>query len=458
MNLSLDEIIIFTKGNLYKETENNISISGISTDSREITVGDLFIPLIGVRFDGHSYINRVQNSGAAAALWQQNVAIPADINIPLIIVKDTLVALQQLAHNYRKKIDPVVIGVTGSNGKTSTKDLISSILSTEYRVHKTKGNLNNHIGLPLTLLTMPVDTEVVVVEMGMSNLGEIKALSIIAMPDIAVITNIGESHIEFLKSRENIAKAKLEIIEGLKKDGKLVLLGDEELLRKSIELKNKGNNIIWVGKNEDNDFYPKEIKMDENYYTQFIDNKSESYIIPLIGTHNVVNSLMAIQVGKLLKISEANIRKGLLNLQITGMRLEKMSAKNGALILNDAYNASPTSMKASIELVASFNSHGKKMAILGDMLELGERSKTYHEEIGALCAKLGIDFLITTGDFGEFMACQAINQGMSREKVCNIREIENIARYVLQLTDSDTVILVKASRGVHLEKVIELLI
>jgi len=463
MKLLLDEIVAFTNGTLYKEennsiTKDSISISGVSTDSRKITKGDLFVPLLGERFDGHSYINIVQNSDAVAALWQQDRVIPEGITIPLIIVEDTLMALQELAHNYRKKIDPIVIGVTGSNGKTSTKDLITSIIGTQYRVHKTMGNLNNHIGLPLTLLAMPAATEVVVVEMGMSNLGEIKLLSKIALPDIAVITNIGESHIEFLKSRENITKAKLEIVEGLKENGRLVLFGDEPLLKNSVELKNKGNNIIWVGKNEVNDFYPREIRMNENNYTQFIDNEGESYIVPLMGTHNVINSLMAIQVGKLMNISRENLHKGLLNLQITGMRLEKMTAKNGALILNDVYNASPTSMKASLELLASFNGCDTKMAIIGDMLELGEKSKDYHEEIGSLCARLGINLLITTGEYGRLMADQAISEGMNIENVYNISEIENIAKYTLQLTNSNTVILVKASRGVHLEKVIEQLI
>lgn len=463
MILSLDEIIVFTKGELHKEENNSIAndiitISGVSTDSRNITNGDLFVPLIGERFDGHVYINIVQNNGAVAALWQKDRAIPDGVTIPLIMVDDTLEALQELAQNYREKINPIVIGVTGSNGKTTTKDLISSIIGTEYRVHKTKGNLNNHIGLPLTLLAMPEDTEVVVVEMGMSNLGEIKVLSAIAQPDVAVITNIGESHIEFLKSRENIAKAKLEIIEGLKENGRLVLLGDEPLLRNSVELKNKANNIIWVGKNEDNDLYLKEINMDENNNTQFIDSEGESYKLPLMGTHNVINSMIAIQVGKLLNISKENLRKGLLNLQITGMRLERMTAKNGALILNDVYNASPTSMKASLELLASFNGYVKKMAIIGDMLELGDMSKHYHEEIGKLCAQLGIDLLITTGVNGKLMAIQAINEGMNGENVYNINGIENIARFTFQLSDSNTVILIKASRGVHLETVVEMLI
>lgn len=463
MKLLLDEIVAFIKGELHKEennsiTKDNIAISGVSTDSRNITDGDLFVPLIGERFDGHSYINLAQNSGAVAALWQKDRDIPDGLTIPLIKVDDTLKALQELAHNYRKKINPIVIGVTGSNGKTTTKDLISSIISTEYRVHKTKGNLNNHIGLPLTLLSMPDNTEVVVVEMGMSNLGEIKVLSTIAQPDIAIITNIGESHIEFLKSRENIAKAKLEIIDGLKEGGTLVLLGDEPLLRNSEELKNKADNIIWVGKNEDNHLYPNEIQMDENNFTHFIDNEGKSYTVPLIGAHNVINSMISIQVGKLLNISEDNLHKGLLDLQITGMRLERMTAKNGALILNDVYNASPTSMRASLELLASFKGYAKKMAIIGDMLELGDMANVYHEEIGKLCAQLGIDLLFTTGEYGELMANKAINEGMSNENVYNISEIENIAKYTFELVDSDTVILVKASRGVHLEKVVEMLI
>ncbi|KXG43775.1 UDP-N-acetylmuramoyl-tripeptide--D-alanyl-D-alanine ligase [Tepidibacillus decaturensis] len=457
MKLTLNEIIQSVSGRLYQPFTEKLAVTGVSTDSRKISKGDLFVPLIGERFDGHQFIKMAEEQGAVVALWQSLKTIPKDVKIPFILVADTLVALQDLAKYYRKKINPTIVAVTGSNGKTTTKDLIASVLSTTYSVHKTKGNLNNHIGVPLTLLTMPEETELAVIEMGMSNKGEIALLSEIAKPQIAVITNIGESHIEFLGSRKAIAAAKLEVIEGLQENGTLILNGDEPLLRDYLANQNLHFHLKWVGENKENDVYPVKVNLDGTKGIQFNSQDQVSYSLPLLGLHNVINALMAVEVGKCLHISIEKIQQGLKDPKLTSMRLEKMIAKNGAILLNDVYNASPTSMKASLQLLSTFQ-NDKKIAVLGDMLELGEYAKEYHLEIGRVCAGLQIDLLVTTGKDGRWIAEGAKEAGMVEEQVHYIKDFNHLSEFVLQHSNQKTMILLKASRGVHLEKVVESLV
>lgn len=460
MKCSVKEILQCIEKSRYEDKReylhlNEIEISGVSTDSRKTAQGDLFVPLSGDRFDGHSFVQMAAERGAVLSLWQEAIPIPETIPIPLLFVPDPLKALQQLAQCYREQVNPFVIGITGSNGKTTTKDLMASILSTQYRVHKTKGNLNNHIGVPLTLLSMPNNTEIVIIEMGMSGFGEIELLSKVAKPDIAVITNIGESHLEHLLSRENIAKAKLEILTGIKENGWLILNGDEPLLRTEIEKMDLPLQLIWVGKDQKSDFYPLKIEMMNTDGVHFITGDGGQYDLPLLGTHNIINSLMAIQAGKILNVSHEEMKEGLKNLSLTSMRLEKMKAKNGSTVLNDAYNASPTSMKASLNLLSTFASY-KKIAILGDMLELGENAEGYHREIGKICADLQLDLLITTGSLGKWIAAGAMEHGMTQ--VYHFDDMDQIGSFVLEQSDVDTFILVKGSRGIHLENVVDQLI
>jgi len=440
---------------LHQRVAMELEVTRINTDSRNVSKGDLFVPLIGTHFDGHSFVQTAADKGASLSLWQKNKAIPEQLAIPIIIVPDTLLALQQLAKCYREKINPIVIGITGSNGKTTTKDLISSVLATTYHVHKTKGNLNNHIGVPLTLLSMPEDTQIAVIEMGMSHLGEIETLSKIARPDIAVITNIGESHLEFLKTRENIAKAKLEIVHGLKQDGWVILNGDEPLLRSALQSNSHSFQTVWVGLKDKNDLFPVEWFPKETEGSHFITNDHLMYDLPLLGTHNVLNALLAIQVGKVLKVPYHRIQSGLGHPELTGMRLEKTRGKNGSFILNDAYNASPTSMEASLKLLSTFDQY-KKIAVLGDMLELGEHAEAYHEKIGAMCADLGIDLLLTTGRWGKKMAEGAKKNGMGM--VYYMETLDQMSSFLLQQTDEHSIILIKGSRGVHLEQVVKQLV
>ncbi|WP_339062305.1 UDP-N-acetylmuramoyl-tripeptide--D-alanyl-D-alanine ligase [Tepidibacillus marianensis] len=457
MKLTVKEVLETTKGTTHFQGEE-VVINGVSTDSRNIQQGEMFVPLIGEQFDGHDYILNVEKKGAVASLWNRSKPIPKEITIPVIFVDDTLQSLQDLARYYRNKVNPKVVGITGSNGKTTTKDLIASILKTDFHIHKTQGNYNNHIGVPLTLLSMPENTKVAIIEMGMSHLGEIEVLTQIARPDLAVITNIGESHLEFLKTRENITLAKLEITKGLKENGVLILNGDEPLLRNVLKGMEHSFRLIWVGKNEQNNHrYPLNMVQEENEM-RFTDSSGEPYQLPLYGSHNVMNALMAIEVGSQFGLSSSKIRNGLARPEMTSMRLEKVVAKNGSVLINDAYNASPTSMKASLQLLTTFTQYSKKMAILGDMYELGEYAEHYHKEIGTICSSLNLDLLITTGKFGQLIAKAALNSGMIQEQVCHFEDIERISPFILQHTDRNTIILIKASRGMHLERVVQQLL
>ena len=456
MKLTVQEIVKAVNGQLTSPILDKLEIVGVSTDSRKIAQGELFIPLIGEQFDGHDYIEGVIEKGAVASFWDQSKAVPESLAIPLIMVNDTLEALQNLATYYRNKINPKVVGITGSNGKTTTKDLVASVVSTHYRVHKTMGNYNNHIGVPLTLLAMPEQTEVAIIEMGMSNRGEIALLTKIAQPDIAVITNIGESHIEYLGTRENISLAKLEILEGLAENGIVVLNGDEPLLRET-KMDLTRFRVRWVGTKENNDLYPVAINPESTGVT-FMDVNKNRYTLPLYGEHNVINALMAIEVGRQLLVPNEKIYTGLASPELTSMRLEKVMARNGCSVLNDAYNASPTSMKASLHLLMTFTQYKKKIAVLGDMFELGKEAEHYHQEIGKLCAALQVNLLITTGKHGRIIYDSALYNGMDKTLVHHFDNMEQIGSYILDHSDENTIVLIKASRGMHLEQVVNQLL
>lgn len=454
MRLSLKEIAMEVNGQLLN-AEENLIITGISTDSRSINRGDLFIPLAGEKYDGHTFVSAAISAGAIVSFWGKDIAISEEA-IPLILVCDPLIAMQKLAQYYRKKIDPIVIGITGSNGKTTTKDILSAVLAEQYQVHKTKGNLNNHIGVPYTILSMPADTEILVVEMGMNQIGEIALLTSIALPNHIILTNVGESHIEFLHTEKRIAEAKLEILQGLAKDGYAILPGDQELVREEVTRYNLGN-IIWVGRLKKNDNYLTELRENELAQLIFKDINGDEYQLPLIGIHNAINALMAIELAKLLNVNVDKIKSGLLKVQLSGMRLELIKLDGNSIILNDAYNASPTSMRCALELLASLDSYKYKIAVLGDMLELGATAEKYHYEIGRLVAELKINYLIVIGDFAEETIVGALQNRMGLTKVKKVRSVEEIVEILQKKKIDNRAILIKGSRSNKLERVIELL-
>jgi UDP-N-acetylmuramoyl-tripeptide--D-alanyl-D-alanine ligase len=431
-------------------TTNDVLITGVSTDTRTLEVGNLYVPLQGEQFDGHHFLSRAIDAGAKAALWQADRDVP-QTDIPLIIVPDTLIALQQLAKRYLAEVGCKVVAITGSNGKTTTKDLVASVLATTFAVHKTDGNFNNHIGLPLTVLQMPASTEIAVLEMGMNHLGEISVLSQLAKPDVAMVTNIGESHIGYLGSREKIAEAKLEICDGLAANGMLLIDGDEPLLQVAKEVQT--TSIGWDAACDEG---PESIEMHGLDGWSFTSRKTGSrFMVPLLGKHNIKNALFAVETGRLLGVSETNIAKGLEEVPMTPLRLQLLTAKNGMQVIDDSYNASPTSVYAALELLLATDAN-VKWAVLAGIEELGAEEQAYHEQIGSFAADLGIS-LITVGEKGRWIYEGAQQRNQQGEQMHFATRAEAYA-YLLDVGDKDTIILVKASRKAGLDYLVKQLV
>lgn len=451
----VDQLAGDLRGNV---TAQALCFSGVSTDSRQISPGQLYVPLVGERFDGHDFVAQAIEQGAVAVIWERKKPLPQQKKVPFILVDDSLKALQQMASAYRKELDIPVVAITGSNGKTTLKDLVATVLSGRYRVHKTQGNLNNHIGVPLTLLATPEATEIIVVEMGMNHAGEIDRLSHIAQPHVAMITNIGESHLEFLGSRDGIAQAKLEIGHGLVRDGIWFVNGDEPLLRR--ELAKEQRQVTYIGWEEKNDDVPLSFVQEGLKGISFSSRQSGvSFQVPLLGRHNAIHALLAIAVGRHFDVPNETIQKQLAEVQITGGRLEIQQAKNGMHLINDAYNASPTSMKAALNLLCDLEPNREKWVLLGDMLELGEQEKAFHEEIGEQVASLEIQHIYTLGERGKWISARAKEMNQNEQRM--IRHFSSHEEAVVHLSkvgSESVLLLVKASQGAKLEKVVDQLI
>ncbi|OJE47623.1 UDP-N-acetylmuramoyl-tripeptide--D-alanyl-D-alanine ligase [Bacillus proteolyticus] len=448
MNLKKLEEVVDGEG--LQESFHHIEIHGVCINSKNIKEGNLFIPIIRVK-DGHEYVKEAMDNGAVASLWKKSYGTPPK-GIPIIFVDDTLFALQQLAQFYRNELGVKVIGITGSNGKTTVKDIIGGILSTTYSVHKTKGNLNSQVGLPLTILEMKRDTEFLILEMGMSEKGQIRNLSQIAQPDVSIITMIGQSHLETLGSREEIARAKLEIIDGLKDEGLFLYNGDETLL-------SRNNNVLGLkcksfGEKDTNNLFPTNVQLDE-YGVHFKLNDSKlQYDVPLHGKHNILNTIVGIAVGQFYNVSPEKIKEALRQINITHMRFQFLTAKTGFTIINDAWNASPSSMKAAIETLEKLNVYQKKIIVIGDMLELGKKAETYHREIGKMLNEESIHYVFTYGELAEIVAEEA-RKNYHTGKVQSFDNKAEIAKEVLKVITKKDVVLLKGSRGMALEEIVQ---
>ncbi|MFZ7947029.1 MULTISPECIES: UDP-N-acetylmuramoyl-tripeptide--D-alanyl-D-alanine ligase [Bacillaceae] len=433
----------------------DVMIEGVTIDSRKINPGNLFIPFKGEHVDGHKYVEESIRKGAAAALWQKDVPNPP-LDLPIIIVDDCLAALQELARKYRQELPVKVVGITGSNGKTTTKDMTAALLSIQYKVQKTEGNYNNHIGLPLTVLGLHEDTEMAILEMGMSGRGEIEFLTKLACPDAVVITNIGESHLLDLGSREGIAEAKLEILQGLRDGGLAVLHGDEPLLMERIQ-QNTGNITIQTfGRNETNDLYPTEITQIEQGNAFKMNGADTVFELPVLGTHNILNALASMLIAHYFSIPFEKMNAGLTSIKLTNMRMELVEGHLGEKIINDAYNASPTSMMAAIELVSNLQGYKRKILVLGDMLELGPQEEQYHLQIGEGLNGDKIDYLFTYGSLGGNIAIGA-KKILGEKRVFAFTDKAELIQELKPFVDEDTLVLVKASRGMKLEEVVSAL-
>ena len=454
-DLSIKNIIEVTKGKLLVGNEEYVCMS-YSKDTRTIKEGDCYIGIKGETFDGNLFWEKALENGASTVIVQ-NVEIEdeklrkwADKNI--IKVEDTLEALYSLARYKRSLYDIPVIAITGSVGKTSTKDIVANVVSKKYKTLKTEGNNNNNIGLPFTIFRLQ-DEEVAVLEMGMNHFGEISLLSSIANPTICIITNIGTSHIGNLGSRENILKAKLEILEGSKKEA-VIINNDNDLLHKWQKENKENYNIKTYGIKEQSDIMAKEIKLEENKstFTCKINNVEEKINVPVGGEHFILNALCAITVGEVLKIEADKIKLGIENFELTKKRMDIVELKNGIKIINDAYNASLESMTASLKVLSEFKE--RKIAVLGDMFELGDFSEELHKKVGKEVVKNNIDILIACGENARYIADVA-REKMDKENVYILRKTEEIKPLLEKIVKNNDVILFKASNGMKFYKIAE---
>lgn len=425
----------------------------VSTDTRKIVPGSIFIALKGERFDGHDFIDQAVSGGAGGVMVSRPVSVPKEVAV--LQVADTLMGLQKLANYNRSKFKGPLIAVTGSNGKTTTKDFIAAVLSRRFRVLKTTSNLNNEIGLPLTILNLDESYDAVVLEMGMRGLGEIDLLARIAAPTAGVITNIGESHLERLGSVENIAKAKTELLPHLPSKGYAILNGDDPWLRKYAHLSRC--KVIFYGMGENAELSVRQpvvyTEKGIRFAAEYKGKKTE-YDLPVPGIHNVYNAMAAIAVGLQEGLSSEKCAEGLKSAELTGMRLEVI--EHGSFkIINDAYNASPLSTKASLGILAEMPGNGRNIAVLGEMYELGDRTEIGHREVGERVASLGLDILIGVGPLAKDICLGAQKSGMEPTRVFYCANNEEALETLKGLLKPGDRILVKGSRGMKMEEVVQ---
>ncbi len=455
--LNIEYIINSVEGELIQGNAG-IKITGVSIDSRTINPGDLFFAIIGEKKDGHNYIDKAVENGAKAVIVDR--IVETDANITVIKVKDTTHALQELARSYRQHLRGLkVVAITGSAGKTSTKDMIGSLLQVKYKIKKTRGNLNNYYGLPLTILEFNGDEEVAVLEMGMSALGEIDLLCRIAKPDIAVITNVGETHLETLGNIENVAKGKSELIAALAEDGIAVLNYDNDYVR-AMKKVFKGKQIVYYGLSPEADIYADEIINDSSNSIKFslnYQNENINLKLDRPGRHNVYNALSAVAVARLLDLSWQNIKEGFSQVEYSALRWDVKRTDNDITIINDTYNANPLSMKAVVEAICSMQ--GERIIVtLGAMLELGNREKDAHLELGQYLKDKQVDTLITVGEIASIIADGAENAGMEKYKIKRVKDNQKALIYLNNYLKPGDILLVKGSRGNKMEEIVKALL
>lgn len=478
-SLTLRELVQAT-GGLVLQGEPGEPFTGVSTDSRTLTPGDLFIPLVGERFDGHRFLTEALTAGAAGLLLAPGPGSPpaarlqaVGLGLPLSIggrrpfvvgVEDTLAALHRLAGYYRSRFRLPVVGVTGSVGKTTTKDLIAAVLATKWQTVATRGNRNNEVGLPLTVFSLDHGTEAACFELGMRGPGQIRELAAIVRPTIGVVTNVGETHLELLGTRENIARAKAELIEALPPDGTAVLNADDPRVAAMEEVSQAPvvrYGVIQPGED------PVARRLDVAgegirsfgvhgvRFTAVAGGRRFTVELPLPGVHNASNALAAAAVGCALHLSPEEIVRGLGQAKPGEMRLQTRRGRDGFLVIDDAYNASPASVRAALTLLGESRSGGAVVAILGDMLELGEGAAAAHRGIGEFAASLGIDRLVGVGPLSAHTVAGARAFGLGEVEAYETTGAA--ARAILGTLGPEDVVLIKGSRAMHMEEIVHAL-
>lgn len=452
-----------TQGDL--SGDETFAVDGVTTDTRTMREGSLYIPLIGDRFDGHEFLEDAVQRGISSFLWQKDHVLPNKFsNVAHIVVEDTLVALQNMAHAYRKSLPVKIVAITGSNGKTSTKDMVKAVLSTTYRVDATKGNFNNHIGLPLSILAWSDDIEIAVLEMGMSALGEIKRLCEIAEPDVGVITNIGEAHIGLLGSREMIASAKWELIEALPPNGVAILPANEPLITNRYIPHTV--RAIFVGDGLQTELYSENYLQMDDMSCQFtVMPEGDVVHLSAPGRHQAQNALCALAVGHAFHVPKHATIEALRSVQLTQMRMEVSKVTSDLMVINDAYNAAPASVYAALDVLKDTGCD-RLVFVFGDMLELGEYAKQLHEQIGRRLEYYGVTDVVAVGDFAPFVlpflpSKQSKSEDGLHLSVSDIgfakdTILETIKRY--RERGLSVAVLIKGSRRMRLEQLAQQLV
>ncbi|MBC8473425.1 MAG: UDP-N-acetylmuramoyl-tripeptide--D-alanyl-D-alanine ligase [Candidatus Omnitrophica bacterium] len=449
---TVKDILMSTTGVLLSGNENEI-LRGVSTDTRRLKGGELFVAIKGERFDGHNFILDAVSKGAGAVLVQDGCITNSNFKLPdtsLISVPNSITALGDIARFHRARFKIPLIGITGSNGKTTTKEMTAAILAKKFNIIKNFGTENNHIGVPITLMRINADHKIAVLEMGTNHLGEIKRLSEIAAPTMAIITNIGPSHLQHLKDMDTVLKAKCEVLDYFRdKEATVVVNGDDDLLKKvKTDLK-----TIKFGLNKDFDFYADKVDLQADGINFRLNGKWEINLT-VMGRHNVYNALAAIAASWQFGVDIAEIQEALKEFRVPNMRMEVKRLKD-IKIINDTYNSNPMSMRHAIEALKDITTKGRKVLVAGDMLELGHHSGRFHHLVGRQAAESGIDLIVAVGKLAEFISNGAQEAGMSEKKIKRCNLTQEACDTVLNLIKKGDTILIKGSRAMRMEQIVK---
>jgi len=462
--LTVSQILLATNGELLNGLPQRV-INDISIDTRTLKPGDLFIPIKGDHYDGHQFLKCALEKGACGFLTQRwdkalkNIFGELKEETIVIRVEDGLKALQDLAQYLRGQLRVEVVGITGSTGKTCTKDMLANVLSQRMKVIWSERNYNNEIGVPLTILKAEQGTQILVVEMAMRGLGQIRELAEIAHPTIGLVTNVGKTHFEFLGSEELIAQAKSELVEAIPEDG-IVFLNQDDFWTERLKSLSRAQ-VLTFGLSELSNFRACDINVDSMGKPSFkiLSNRGDIWVnLPILGRHNVYNALATFVIASYLDLPLEDIKNGLETCTLSGMRMQLLTTPKGITILNDAYNANPTSMRAALIALGDIKSQSRKIAVLGDMLELGEITDVSHFELGKFVKEVGVNTLITVGKRSKRIAEGALQSGMDSKEVISCDTSTEAARILNRMLEQGDIVLIKASRAMKLEEVAESLL
>jgi UDP-N-acetylmuramoyl-tripeptide--D-alanyl-D-alanine ligase len=453
---TLEEVARYSGGRLLKGNPA-LTVDRLHTDTRTLSAGDCFVALQGERFDGHAFVGQVRNRGAVAALVsRQPSATEVPDDLALVEVPDTLEGLQRFAATYRRLLSTRVIGVTGSSGKTSTKELIAAVLRVRFKTKATEGNLNNHIGVPLTLIRLDEDDQYGVVEMGMNHPGEIAPLAHMAAPQIGVISSIGPAHIEFFEDQAAIAAEKAQLIAALPEDGLAVLNSDDEWSRRIADRTRA--RVVWVGSGPESTWRAEDLHVETDHLSFLLRHNGSSARVrlPVVNRVMVGNALLAAAVGRDCGLTMEEIARGLESVKLPGARMQVLNIE-GAWIINDSYNANPDSMKAALTALHEFPHAVRRIAVLGTMGELGVHSTELHFVTGEFAAKKGVEYLIAVGPQAEAFTRGAIAGGLTHQQVVSARDANEAAVALKPMLREGDAVLVKGSHFMGLERLVEAL-